>query len=308
MIRNELAVILLLVFVASLAVTYLLAGWWTARWRRRALIRSLRDEAEMTSRLQGGEARERRWLARFGRKVLRRAPHDPAVRLKLVRAGWDSRTAPLTYAATRVWLAVSLTLTGIGLAYALGRSPAEIALAAGGGLALAWLVPEVVIQRRTRLRQRKIRRSLPDALDLMVVCVEAGVGLDQGILRVSDEFLGMHPELAHEFRVVNQRVNAGIPRSDALRELVARTGVSEIRSLVTTLIQSEKLGVPIARVLRVSSDDLRTRRRQSAEQAARKAPIKMVFPLILFILPALILVLLGPAVIHLFRILREYAP
>lgn len=304
---RDVAVILVLVFAASLAIAYVLTAWWAARRRRRALIRSLRDEAE-TARAQTGTGRERRWLARFGRKVLKRDPHDPAVRVKLVRAGWDSRTAPLTYAAARVWLAVSLTLIGGGVAGALARPPAQIALAALGGLTLAWLVPELVIRRRTRLRQKRIRRSLPDALDLMVVCVEAGVGLDQGILRVADEFHGTHPELAHELRVVNQRVNAGIPRTDALRELVARTGVSEIRSLVTTLIQSEKLGVPIARVLRVSSDDLRTRRRQSAEQAARKAPIKMVFPLILFILPALVFVLLGPAVIHLFRILREHAP
>lgn len=304
---SNLSGLLFLVFAATTALVYLVGIIWRQRARRRALIRSLRREAGGTPRQRVNEG-DRPWLARFGGRISKEREHDAAVRLKLARAGWDSRTAPLTYLAARVWLVVGLLGVATALAYVLRRPPMEIFLAAGAGLVLALFLPEIVILRRTRLRTKQIQRSLPDALDLMVVCVEAGVGLDQAILRVSDEFENAHAELAHEFRVINQRVNAGIPRSDALRELVARTGLDELRSLVATLIQSEKLGVPIARVLRVSSDGLRTRRRQAAEQAARKAPIKMLFPLVLFVLPALFIVLLGPAVMHVVRIMKEAAP
>ena len=299
--------ILLLVFAATAVIAYMIGRIVRARARRRALIRSLRREAGGASAQRATE-RERPWLARFGRRLSKEREYDATTRLKLARAGWDSRTAPLTYVAVRVWLAVALVFGSGVLVYALRRPATEVLLAAGGGLVLALLAPELAVLRQARLRRKEIQRSLPDALDLMVVCVEAGVGLDQAILRVSDEFENAHPALAHEFRVINQRVNAGMPRTHALRELVARTGLDELRSLVATLIQSEKLGVPIARVLRVSSDGLRTRRRQAAEQAARKAPIKMLFPLVFFVLPALFIVLLGPAVMHVIRIMKEAAP
>jgi tight adherence protein C len=194
------------------------------------------------------------------------------------------------------------------IAYSANRTQLEILSAGVVGFFMAQLIPASVLSRRARLRQKRIRKSLADALDLMVVCVEAGVGLDAAILRVATELHITHPEIAYEFRVVNQRVNAGLPRVDAMREMVSRTGVADLRSVITTLIQSERLGVSIGRVLRVASDGLRTRRRQAAEQTARKAPIKMLVPLVLFVLPALILVIIGPAAIHLLRVLRTTAP
>ncbi len=294
---------LFLVFAASASLVFAFMSLLRLRNRRRTAVRQLKL-AGHAGDTYGREPRgEKALLARIGRVVARGAQHSTRLRTNLTRAGWDSRTAPLTYSAIRMWLAVSVPLLSAALAYSLNRTQQEVLSAAAGGLVVAWMIPYVLVARRARMRRKRIRKSLPDALDLMVVCVEAGVGVDAAILRVSDELETVHPELAYEFRVVNLRVNAGIPRIEALREMVTRTDVDDLRSLVSTLIQSEKLGVSIARVLRVSSDALRTKRRQLAEQAARKAPIKMLVPLVLFVLPALMLVILGPAGIHLMRVL-----
>jgi tight adherence protein C len=155
-----------------------------------------------------------------------------------------------------------------------------------------------------RLRQEKIKRSVPDALDLLVVCVEAGVSLDAAILRVAKEIRMAHPDLAHELAVVNRVTNAGLPRDAALKGLWQRTGVDDLKTLTSSMIQSEKWGTSIATVLRVASETLRRKRRQAAEKKAKMAPLKMTFPLLLFILPALFTVILGPAVV---QIMREFA-
>ena len=148
-----------------------------------------------------------------------------------------------------------------------------------------------------------MRRSVPDALDLLVVCVEAGVSLDAAILRVAREITLAHPELARELSVVNRLTNAGMPREAALRGLWQRTGVEDLRALVASLIQSEKWGTSVATVLRVSAETLRRKRRQYAEKKAKMAPLKMTFPLLFFILPALFVVILGPAIV---QIINEF--
>lgn len=304
-----------LVFLASCAVTFLALLWARERRLRRSVVRGLRGGSGQTSPavpiLGLGRARGRAGmplLARLGQVAARWLPKDDRLRLKLIRAGWESQLAPLTFAGTRLWLIVSLTSLSATVGYVLDRTPQQILVWTALGFLVGWAVPEFAVQRRARLRRKRIRKSLPDALDLLVVCVEAGVGLDGAILRVADELRNAHADIAHEFRMVNHRVNAGIPRTEALRELVHRTLVDDIRSIVTTLIQSEKLGVSIGRVLRVESAALRTKRRQEAEQNARKAPIKMLVPLILFVLPALMTVILGPAGIQLVRVLRTAAP
>jgi tight adherence protein C len=145
---------------------------------------------------------------------------------------------------------------------------------------------------------------VPDALDLLVVCVEAGTSLDAAILRVAKDLRLAHPDLAHELAVVNRLTNAGMARDEALRGLWKRTGVLDIRALVSSLIQSEKWGTSIATVLRVSAETLRRKRRQDAEKRAKMAPLKMTFPLLFFILPALFAVILGPAVV---QIIQEFS-
>ena len=145
--------------------------------------------------------------------------------------------------------------------------------------------------------------SLPDVLDLLTVCVEAGLGLDASIIKISEEKQFSKHVLAHEFIIVSREIRAGKPRTDALRDLGERTGVEDIKALVALLIQTDRLGASLARSLRVHSDSLRTKRRQLAEEAAAKTTIKLVFPLALFIFPSLLVVLLGPAMIRIYSTL-----
>ena len=221
---------------------------------------------------------------------------DLASQEKLVQAGFDTPTAPATYFFARVVSFVVLPV--LAVAFGPRNSFFVYVLSIGFAVFAGWIIPMGFLDRLVRQRQEKIRRSVPDALDLMVVCVEAGVSLDAAILRVAREIRLAHTDLAHELSVVNRKTNAGIPRDAALRSLWQRTGVEELRTLVSSMIQSEKWGTSIATVLRVSADTLRRKRRQVAEKKAKQAPLKMTFPLVLFILPALFIVIMGPALVQ----------
>jgi tight adherence protein C len=166
---------------------------------------------------------------------------------------------------------------------------------------LGFFLPRFILKRMIRDRQNRIRLGLPDALDLTVICVEAGLALDQALMRVGQDLHHAHPDLSDEFHLVNLEMRAGKPRAEALRNLVERTGVDDIRSLVGTLIQTDRFGTSVAQALRVHSDSLRTERRQRAEEQAAKTTIKMVPPLVIFVLPSIIFVTIGPAVIELIR-------
>jgi tight adherence protein C len=167
--------------------------------------------------------------------------------------------------------------------------------------ALGFILPRFILKRMIKDRQMRIRLALPDALDLTVICVEAGLALDQALMRVGQDLHHAHPDLSDEFHLVNLEMRAGKPRAEALRNLVDRTGVDDIRSLVGTLIQTDRFGTSVAQALRVHSDSLRTERRQRAEEQAAKTTIKMVPPLVIFVLPSIIFVTIGPAVISLIR-------
>ena len=164
--------------------------------------------------------------------------------------------------------------------------------------AFGFFLPRFFLKRMIKDRQHRIRIALPDALDLTVICVEAGLALDQAMLRVGQDLHHAHPDLSDEFHLVNLEMRAGKPRAEALRNLVERTGVDDIRSLVGTLIQTDRFGTSVAQALRVHSDSLRTARRQRAEEAAAKTTIKMVPPLVLFILVPFLFVTIGPALIQ----------
>jgi tight adherence protein C len=166
---------------------------------------------------------------------------------------------------------------------------------------LGFFIPRFLLKRMIRDRQQRIRIALPDALDLTVICVEAGLALDQALMRVGQDLHHAHPDLSDEFHLVNLEMRAGKPRAEALRNLVDRTGVDDIRSLVGTLIQTDRFGTSVAQALRVHSDSLRTERRQRAEEQAAKTTIKMVPPLVIFVLPSILFVTIGPAVIDLIR-------
>jgi tight adherence protein C len=168
-------------------------------------------------------------------------------------------------------------------------------------VALGYLFPDMFLSWRMNARQARLRRGLPDGLDLLVICVESGLGLDQALMKVSQELRITHSELSEELQLVNLEMRIGKTRLDALRELARRTGLEDIKSLVAMLVQTDRFGTSVAQSLRVFSDDLRIKRRQRAEEMSAKTSVKMVPPLIFFIFPALMVVILGPAVITLLR-------
>ena len=172
-----------------------------------------------------------------------------------------------------------------------------------GAGAFGFFLPRFWLKRKIKARQRLITLGLPDALDLTVICVEAGLALDQALMRVGQDLSHSHPELSAEFHMFNLETRAGKPRVEALHNMAARTGVHDVRALVATLVQTDRFGTSVAQALRVHSDSLRTERRQRAEEQAAKTTIKMVIPLVLFILPSLLVVTIGPALIQLFRTL-----
>ena len=170
---------------------------------------------------------------------------------------------------------------------------------------LGFFIPRFWLKRMIRDRQQRIRLGLPDAIDLTVICVEAGLALDQAMMRVGQDLHHAHPDLSDEFHLVNLEMRAGKPRAEALRNLVDRTGVDDIRSLVGTLIQTDRFGTSVAQALRVHSDSLRTARRQRAEEQAAKTTIKMVPPLVVFVLVPFLCVSIGPALIQAYRSLTH---
>lgn len=215
--------------------------------------------------------------------------------LLLPRAGYRRPEAAVTLRAAKVILIVVL----LSVVYFTGLYRSNPIFILGLAALLGFMGPEMVLTYLVRRRQQALRLALPDALDLLVICVEAGLGLDQSLLFIGQELRLAHPELCEEFDLVNAEVHVGKTRMEALRSLATRTGVEDIKALVATLIQTDRFGTSVAQSLRIHSDDLRTKRRQRAEEMAAKTVVKMVFPLVLFIFPAMFVVILGPAVISL---------
>jgi tight adherence protein C len=240
------------------------------------------------------------------KKVGKAVPRSPAemgkLQQRLVTAGYRGNEAVAVFLGLRVGLALTLfILLSSSLVI---RANLFVALA---GCGLGWILPGMLLARMAKRRQHRIRLSLPDALDLLVVSVEAGLGLDQAIQRVADELAFAHPELADEMRLINLELRAGKPRSEALRNFGERTQVDDVISLVAMLVQTDKFGTSVAQSLRVHSDTSRTKRRQRAEEAAAKTGVKMVFPLVFCIFPAIWVVTIGPAAIKFIQVLVPMA-
>jgi tight adherence protein C len=235
---------------------------------------------------------------RVGEKVPRSPKEMGALRLRLVQAGYRREEAVTIFFGIRVVFA--LALFGLFSTSIVFKPNLMLAM---GGVGFGYIFPGMVLARLAKKRAHKIRLSLADALDLLVVSVEAGLGLDQALTRVGQELAFAYPDLSDELRLVNLELRAGKARSDALRNLAERTGVEDLNSLVTMLIQTDKFGTSVAQALRVYSDTLRTKRRQRAEEAAAKTGVKMVFPLVLCIFPAIWVVTIGPAAIKFITVL-----
>jgi tight adherence protein C len=172
--------------------------------------------------------------------------------------------------------------------------------------AMGYVLPSMIIGRKIKRRQKEMQRALPDALDMLVVSVEAGLGLNQALVRVSEEIDRLSPVLSEQLGLVNLEIRAGTAREEALRNLAERTGLQDISSLVGMLIQTERFGTSVAQALRVHADTMRTKRRQRAEEAAAKTTIKLIFPLVFCIFPAMFVVILGPALIQIYQALQGF--
>ena len=226
-------------------------------------------------------------------KALPLSPSDVSrTRQWLIQAGLRESRHVTYFFGARLILAVIALVTVIAIS-GFTSPPLLVCVPA-----LGFFIPRFFLKRMIRDRQQRIRLALPDALDLTVICVEAGLALDQALLRVGKDLHHAHPDLSDEFHLVNLEMRAGKPRAEALRNLVDRTGVDDIRSLVGTLIQTDRFGTSVAQALRVHSDSLRTARRQRAEEQAAKTTIKMVPPLVMFILVPFLFVTVGPALIQ----------
>jgi tight adherence protein C len=235
---------------------------------------------------------------RIGEKVPRSPKEMGSLRLRLVQAGYRRDEAITIFFGIRVLFALSLfALFSTSI---ISRPNLTVAL---GGLGVGYILPGMILARLAKRRAHRIRLSLADMLDLLVVSVEAGLGLDQALSRVGQELAFAYPELADELKLINLELRAGKPRSEALRNLADRTGVDDLSSLVTMLIQTDKFGTSVAQSLRVYSETLRTKRRQRAEEAAAKTGVKMVFPLVFCIFPAIWVVTIGPAAIKFVTVL-----
>jgi tight adherence protein C len=246
-----------------------------------------------------------RWQSMIGlfKRVGEKAPKGSmkemgSLRLRLVQAGYRRDEALTIFFGVRVLFALALFLFFSSSIVA--RPNTLMALA---GLGVGYVLPGMVLARLAKRRAHRIRLSLADALDLLVVSVEAGLGLDQALSRVGAELQFAYPELSEELKLINLELRAGKARAEALRNLADRTGVDDLSALVTMLIQTDKFGTSVAQSLRVYSETLRTKRRQRAEEAAAKTGVKMVFPLVLCIFPSIWVVTIGPAAIRMMTVL-----
>jgi tight adherence protein C len=238
------------------------------------------------------------FVKRVGEKAPRSAKELGQLKQRLVQAGYRRDEAMTIFFGIRVVFA--LVLFALFATSVVMKPNITLAL---GGLALGYILPGMVLARLAKRRAHRIRLALADALDLLVVSVEAGLGLDQALSRVGHELAFAYPDLSDELRLVNLELRAGKARPDALRNLADRSGVDDLQSLVTMLIQTDKFGTSVAQALRVYSETLRTKRRQRAEEAAAKTGVKMVFPLVFCIFPAIWVVTIGPAAIKFVTVL-----
>jgi tight adherence protein C len=260
------------------------------------LVRSSTTIEEDHSAQQQKE-RMRNALASVGKLVPADANKKSYADLLIIRAGYRNPSTILALRGAKVLLPIALVI----FVFASGLHRMNPFVFPVLAAVVGYLVPELWLVWRVHARQTLLRRALPDCLDLLVICVEAGLGLDQALLKVAEELRVSHPELTGELKLVNLEMRVGKSRMEALRELGRRTGLEDIKSLVAMLIQTERFGTSISQSLRVFSDDMRMRRRQRAEEMSAKTAVKMVPALVFFIFPALMVVILGPAVITLVR-------
>jgi tight adherence protein C len=267
-----------------------------------AVIEHRRRERSIVSTLQTAGSSIGVVVEQFERVLPKTQAEVSVVQQRLIRAGFRKDSALKFFYGTRVL--VPLSLAAIAFGTGLGaKNPFVFYIAA---LGIGYLAPDFWLGRKISARQKKIRLGLPDVLDLLVICVEAGLGLDQATARTAQELMQSQPAIADELGIVALEQRAGRARDDAWRHMAERTDVDSVRNLVSMVIQAEQFGTSIAKTLRTHSDTLRVQRIQMVEEMAAKTTVKLIFPLVFFIFPCLFLVVLGPAVISIMESFKEY--
>jgi tight adherence protein C len=259
------------------------------------------NEIVARRRRQARSERLKNVLQVLGQRVEGGRTDTTAVRRFLVQAGYPDASAVSIYWATRVALAAGLPIAGVVILPLLGAGGTQILLGLAWLGTVGWIGPTFFVRSRLKARQKEVQLALPDMLDMLVVCVEAGLGLNQALVRVSDEIDHVSGVMSEHLTMVNMEMRAGTPREEALKNFADRTGLVDIRSLVSMLVQTDRFGTSVADALRVHSETMRTKRRQRAEEAAAKTTIKLVFPLVLFVFPAMFVVVIGPSALAIFR-------
>jgi tight adherence protein C len=224
---------------------------------------------------------------------------------RLHQAGYRGNRAVRIFWGLRIFLCIAFAFAGMLVALSSGASMSDFLLLCGVGAAVGYMLPFITVLRKSRARVLEMRETLPDTLDLIVVCVEAGMGVDAALTRVGREQNAQNLALGEELLLATQEMQAGAVRKDALIRLADRVGIEEFRGLVTFLTQTEEMGGSIARSLRVYAETMRDKRSQAAEEAARKTVIKLIFPLVFFILPAIFIILLGPPGLGIIQMLSD---
>ncbi len=223
-----------------------------------------------------------------------------AAKQDLFAAGFRTSSAVAVYYGAKILLAAIFVLAALAFRERMTTPLLRLMLPVAGG-GVGYFLPALILGRLVKRRHRKIRFSLPDVLDLLVICTEAGCGLDQAIVNVSRELKSVHPAVSEELSMVNMEIMAGKSRSEALRNFGRRTGEDEVKKLVAILVQTDRFGTSVGEALRTQSDFLRVRRRQEAEERAGKVGVKLVFPIFFFCMPGLLVVTAGPGMLQLFR-------
>jgi tight adherence protein C len=294
------AVAVFLIFFLLVATGLLLLFYREAFGRRLAGLLASRGETVAVERSAAAESLET-VASYFGRLLPKSERESSVIQQRLRLAGFREERHLKMFQGSK--FVVPVLLTAMLVVTKWYESNPFIIIAAA--LGIGYLSPDYWLGHRIKARQNTIRHALPDVLDILVVCLEAGLSLDQAVLRTSDEMRSVHPVLAEELGLVMLEVRGGISRLDAWKRLAERTDVHTVRMLVSILVQADQFGTGISKTLRIHADTLRTQRRQRTEELAAKTAVKLVFPLALFIFPSLFIVTLGPAIIKLAETFKE---
>ena len=311
---NETAILLVLIVISAALVIYSL--WPNNKDEQEKLLRRMAGkatdkESHLLKNAKGSAARQ--VMEKVAPLAMRPVmPKNDAemstLREKLAQAGFRRESATRYFLASKTIAGISLLLLGVLAGLLAGYDGKKIISLAAFLGGLGFMFPNVWLSLGRNQRMEKIRNGLPDSLDLLVVSVESGLGLDAGLVRVSDEMRNVHPELSEEMQIATIESQMGVPRAEALSNMARRCGVEEMRALVATVTQAEKFGTSVAKALRAQADSLRTKRRLRAEERAQKTTVKLMLPLVLFIFPSIFVVLLGPAAMKIANALGKGGP